>query len=849
LLVLFVLWVNVDSLFVLGLGTVALVRLGQLVDRAREKDRTKATGWVSLLGGLLVWLLVLAAVCLLNPTHLHAFVPPPELGGPGTVGSTAVSAAVTSPFLPSYFQAFGWRPVILAYFPLLVLGLIFFVLNFRGWRWAQFLPWLGLAVLSGWQARVIPFFAVVAGPTLAWNVQAVLAGRTAPRRWVRDWGHALVVVGGLALLVCAWPGWLGDPPFQPRRWAIETPPSLERGAAATQRWHEEGRLGPDTRGLYLSSDAACAFAWFCPEENALLDENLAAAVRGGTAGPQLRQQGIDHVIVYDRDRDKLAAALERLLSEPRQWPLLYVEGDLAIFGWRDPEQATDTDRFRGWELAVNRLAFHPAPDKRAPRKGPDREPKGRPWWEAFWKPAPRRPADTDEATFYRLYAEALRHSKPLARAEDRRRLVAWNGFQALGLLGTAGGWAAPASVLSDSLSRLIVVPSRLDALGVFKAHFDDTPPALLYLAVRAARRALAVTPDDAQAHFILGESYLRLLQSTRERVWVRGFRELAHLRFSQASTALNRSIALRPNFAPAHLSLGRLYEGLGHLDLALKHLRRSLELTRTAGSGAQGLAASSIYPPTSQEEVDQLAAVVDERRRAFAERSASVNVRHRALLARQLNLGGQALELLLRSDRAAFGKEGMRLELELMLQTGRARDVWEWIVPQDRNSEAGLKPSTYHWLRIQALAALGDYSLARGECLELGQALRDQILKVPEGIGQTSAADLRPEVARIIGQTVLDQLPSVDGGVPLRLLGEFLMGQADRRVLEFRDSLREEASTRVLAGLLALEQGATDEARQEFRKALALWSDDPSRPRIDFKGRDIAQHWLRRLLP
>ena len=157
------------------------------------------------------------------------------------------------------------------------------------------------------------------------------------------------------------------------------------------------------------------------------------------------------MFVYNSDPDNLAATLKRLGADPRQWPLLFLEGDLAIFGWRDPAQPTKTDRFRGWELDINHLAFHPTQQSRAPRKGPDREPKQRHWWEAFWKPAPRRTAESNEATFYLLYAEALRKSEPLARAEDRRRLVAWNGFQALGLLGAAGGWPAPASALSDSL--------------------------------------------------------------------------------------------------------------------------------------------------------------------------------------------------------------------------------------------------------------------------------------------------------------------------------------------------------------------------------------------------------------
>ena len=112
----------------------------------------------------------------------------------------------------------------------------------------------------------------------------------------------------------AWPGWLQFPPFEPRRWAVETAPSLERGAAVIQHWHEEGKLGPDARGLHLSPETAHAFAWFCPEEKGLLDDGLAAPIRGDSSSlfapsgkegegeardwyERMRSAGINHVIV------------------------------------------------------------------------------------------------------------------------------------------------------------------------------------------------------------------------------------------------------------------------------------------------------------------------------------------------------------------------------------------------------------------------------------------------------------------------------------------------------------------------------------------------------------------------
>jgi hypothetical protein len=63
-----------------------------------------------------------------------------------------------------------------------------FLLALPRWRWQRFLPWVGLAVLAVLRARAVPFFAVVAGPVLAWNLhdfastaRTLLAGRT------QDW--------------------------------------------------------------------------------------------------------------------------------------------------------------------------------------------------------------------------------------------------------------------------------------------------------------------------------------------------------------------------------------------------------------------------------------------------------------------------------------------------------------------------------------------------------------------------------------------------------------------------------------------------------------------------------------
>src|SRR6516225_5456647 len=331
----------------------------------------------------------------------------------------------------------------------------------------------------------------------------------------------------------------------PARWAIEIPSSLECGAAVTKRWRQQGKLGPEAPGLHLSLEAARAFAWLCPEHKGVFNKRLADAVMGVPGAPadwieQMRRAGFNHAIVYDADGERLITTLGKLWSDPEQWPMLYLEGRLAVFGWRDPGKAGAKDLFRGWELDPIQLAFSPQ-NRKAPATRPKGEAESRPWYAAFWQPAPPRPVDREEASLYLLHAEVLRGSAP------RRHLTIWEMSQSAAFVAAAGGWFGPSSLL-DPYGRLVLFRPRLPRAGQavgslppfdqlalkfqerFRWQRDDTSPALLLLAVRAARRALAVNPADARAHLILGESYLHLVHHTRERAWGKRMSALVELR-------------------------------------------------------------------------------------------------------------------------------------------------------------------------------------------------------------------------------------------------------------------------------------------------------------------------------
>ncbi len=862
---LFLLWANIDSAFVFGLGVVGATWLGEAVDHAVQ--RTKETRNVAAgarlfavgLPRLLVSLGVLSALCLLNPSGIQVFAPGLEQL---TLFGASRSLAPASPFRRGYWAAAGLNPATLAYFPLLGLGLISFILTLPRWHWRRFLPWIGLALASAVQARLIPLFAVVAGPMLAWNFTERSArsgagtASAASRRTLALVGSVAAAALELVLLACAWPGWLQAPPFEPRSWAVETSPSVQRGAEAVRQWHRDARLSAQTRGLHLSADTAEAFAWFCPEERGVLDAGLSSDILSARAGwaAQLRKAGVTHLIVYESDRGepdrgRLFDVLSVLLANSKQWPLLYEGGDLAVFGWRDPEGVANDDPFRGMEVDVNQRAYQPSPNEKAPPR-PAARPAERPWWTAFWQPLPDDPFDREEATMRLLHAEVLR------RLVGPKQLIGWVGSQAAALVGGAAGWSGPADLYDARVRATIAVmppaPANVSLEAVppperwayilqsaFAFEQDDIPPASLYLAVRAARRAVSVNPDDDRAWEVLGESYLRLVRNTRERAWARLLPQIIQLRYAQASTALNQAIALRPDYAEAHFQLGGLYQEMGYYDLSLQHMQTYLALLHAAGPPA-GMDPKDFRAQEAayQTAVDALAKQVKDLDAEYTVQAAGKRVLDRAELAMDKHLAGKALAMLLESDITAFGKDGTMLELGLLLTTGRPKDVADWTGPDLRNLLEDA--NTYYWFRARARAATGDYAGAEEEIAAMAPSskLSD---KVPAG---TSAEEL----ALLVGRRVLSEAPGA--GPPYALRWPFGMAEYNEGMGRVTDRIRSEANMTVMWGLLALEQGEVGDAKFAFKKAVNVWRDEAtaaSGAGIDFQGRSIAQIWLKRL--
>jgi hypothetical protein len=276
---------------------------------------------------------------------------------------------------------------------------------------------------------------------------------------------------------------------------------------------------------------------------------------------------------------------------------------------------------------------------------------------------------------------------------------------------------------------------------------------------------------------------------------------------------------------------------MGYHDLALSHLGRYLQLVQKAGPPQGPNELLDKQQAWFEQELGRLAQEVAERENSFLLESANARVLERAMAAMQKGLAGKARDLLLESDVSAFGPRGMLLELELLLGSGRPREVREWLAAEHK---AALGASSYHWLRAQALAASGDYALAEEECAELGRALL---------LGQEGKEPLGPRemMALVVSQVVLDEQPEA-GSMPQLLWRPFQRGEFRNRIARLAQSLRREADVTVLRGLLALEEGEVEEAEVAFRLALGLWQDEAtelSGSGLDFSGRVIALESLK----
>jgi hypothetical protein len=405
--------------------------------------------------------------------------------------------------------------------------------------------------------------------------------------------------------------------------------------------------------------------------------------------------------------------------------------------------------------------------------------------------------------------------KPHYAARNNRRRNA-SQFASL-VLGAGSLWPLDARVMVWPFTRNLNILAQ-----------DDGPPQQLFMAIRAARRALEKNPKDYKAHFLLGEAYFRLSEHTSERAWLRDS-SLGRLRSAQAIAAFASALRLKPDLAEAHARLATAFHALDLKDLQLEHLKAYLKFVRKRGPQSES-------QDQFNDRVAQIDRLVQAQEKAlqqlqdrYAVNSVGLKILDRAMMASRLGLRGKALDILLASDIATFGIKGMEMELELLLHTGAADKVRAWMDPSHKELLGALK---YHWYKARASAALGDY---RAADLEL-----QEMVKFSGFPGHTQKSiPLRTVIALAFADALLAN-SQVNYMVPLKRL--FVPSGPVQELWEIAARLNHEADIQVLRGLLALESSQTKKAADLFDEALNFWNS-PTGVAL----RDIRPHSARRL--
>ncbi len=786
-------WVNLDRGFVYGLAVIATVGIGHRFDRSPP---TATRHFYPILFGLLV------AACLLNPAHWTGEFPLPlELRW---ITTRAAAGELRSPMTVAYFQSVRESPAALAYYPLLLLSASGFVWNRAGFRWERFLPSALFAGLSIASDRAIPLFAIVAGPVAASNLSEAWARRShvPTKRIRRKWlGHSLQGLLAAAFLIAAWPGWLQRAPYEPRRWAFDLSPSPALAADFLRK-----AKTPEGRTLHLTEESRRVFRWHCPEDDGRFDPELVSKLlEGRPVDDEMRTARIDRIALYHPDAERLRPALNALLRDRYRWPLLYLRGGVAIFGRRDPSLGSDSRVDQGIDLMATRMPELDDGRPPVPRNGPELVvPSLETTLQAmFTRPRSVQSEHREEAALLLVMADVSQRWIPKLSG------LAWPYEQTAGLIGATVAAMNPLQAATGALLRLNYASPQLPDPGrpsllfqLAERHFeysqasrDDFLPGTLPASIRAGRRATGDDPGDAAAWLLLGEAYWKLTADSRGRVWVGDFKQLRELRQAQIATALRRAIEASPSpSARMHGLASLMFRQMGHLDLSLEHLEAARAVERRNARGVPPEAAVEKADRRYRDDVKKL-------REQYDRESAGLRVVEQARLAEELNLPGLALELLLKSDIAAFGVAGLKHQIELMIRTGRAQQVIEWMAPEQKDS-VGLR--NYHWWRAQAFAGLGDYDSADRELIEIGGGAGDLI---------PDPALLVTRTATLVGKNVLGESPQ-GRGLPDAIARAYSRSDAVTELTTMEARLKNLAEVSALRGILALEAGDWSAAKQ-----------------------------------
>lgn len=844
---LFLLWVNVDEWFLLGPITLALYLFGQLLQQYFAPVRTgEDAPEPNLVSHLALVLLVGLAACLINPYHIHAFVIPnqvsPNLPVELLRTDTYLRLIPISIFDTGAFQQTAGNTSVIATYLLILLGLASFALTFsHGWRWWRLLIWGAFFFLGAYQARLLFFFAVVGAPIAALNLQdyaRVQFGSAArPGTFWKFWsigGRLVSCLVCLAFMMLSWPGWLHGNMTDGRRQhqvALKLEPDESTAGAARQlaEWQKSGQIAADAHVFNWIPDLPGYFAWYQPGSEickgffdyrfSLFPKTVArdylelrrelreCSDRNATSS-ELRELLHKYKVQYLALSwsDPIGMELLLAIKEWEQWKILYMEGNTVLvqhIGASDSKLPTLPPRYD-----PNKLAFMPT-TVQAPGTGPGRGPRPQEAWQLYAEGPPLRPPQTMSAFESLVYFEALRKQwpGPYIAATDVPNWTSLVAASACSPIVATG--AAPINMMFGSL-RAIAVLGGMAPPEWFTEGEEAGPPGSLQFAIRFARQALEKEPDHYQAYNYLGSAY-NYIWRTQENRWGGASAPESNLprqvlRRAQLTTVLEQVLKIRPGELEAHRLLMEIYNQVKFFDLAQEH--RRYVAGRVAGAGPEHDETTDAYRSrmeNMEKQLKQLEEDLNKRRNAFEVAAQNRPLFEKAQLAVNHGLGQRALELMLESDMTALSEREIRFVLELLLSQGRAEELVQVLREEFRR----FLPINYDWYKAQASAALGNYD-------EAIKALENAVEQIDNMVMESAL------------QVAVNQ--TFQGETYGNVAGQ-------RSLVELR---RQQADFLALAGILALEQGKTVEARSSMEKSLALGAN----AEFQFESKPIVKRYL-----
>lgn len=513
--VLFGIWANVDSWFVLGPATVAVVLLGELLQTALFRNRT--TGEAVPLGvppvaGLVKALGVGIIACMLNPHHVHVWELPAELGVgfPVELANDGEFSNLTlSPFTPNYWDNSqrGYNVNGLCLVVLCLGSGAVLAAGFGRLRVAHLLLWIAFAYLAMRQVQLTMFFALVALPLAAGYLNALSSGvqlTTWANRGTRlvltasGAGRLVCLPLGIAMVVCAWPGWLQPPTLaalvRRAEWKVDPDPGTVRCLQRVVEWRTEGILPAGVWGIAHSQSYGNYAAWFAPGEKAFVNSRFnfhrpelpeqyalrkALSTRGGDGevDPNEVTRIVDahkagYLLVTSLLNQVPLTGANQMLDDEAGWRLWHVDGRSVVLGRVPTVGAAVAARLAFDPVKVAFAPIQPVlPEGRAEPPGPERT-----WLDEFKTGVKLPSVAIDDAGVLIQLADFYKFQSDVAQS---RKFLA--GGAAFG----------------------VVVAADLFAQG----EITDAQRAIAVAQLRAARRAIADNPDAANGYYALLSAY------------------------------------------------------------------------------------------------------------------------------------------------------------------------------------------------------------------------------------------------------------------------------------------------------------------------------------------------------